>query len=322
MHRFLRWFNQNRAEFVIIVVLIAFIFIIIRTVDGFIKVEQDQKKNELSFRNSSTNTIQNTITSKANESVITGQKIQEKVSEKNKSLIKQFVDYCNTGERDNLEKAYNLLSDECKEVLYPTLRDFITKYYISYFSTSRIYNLENWYMDSNSCTYSIKYIEDVLATGNVNSKENRDDYITVVYTDTGAKLNIGSYVGRKINGTKVNKNNVTLKVNWIDLYIDYTISNVTITNGTANTICIDTKEKAQTAFLYDENSVKYTAFLNEIAKEDLILDKGETRNLEVKYSKMYNPSRAIRGIVFQDVVLNYEKYSANFEKKDRITIKT
>ena len=53
------------------------------------------------------------------------------------------------------------------------------------------------------------------------------------------------------------------------LYIDYTIVNIKIKNNTADTICLDTKENIDKTYLYDENNVTYTAFLNELADEEL-----------------------------------------------------
>ena len=96
MHKFIRWYNQNRAVFFIGVALIAFFFILIQIMNGIIKAEDEKKQNQISYRNSIIN--KNTTISKADQSVITGQKIPEQTSNSNKRIIKQFVDYCNQEE--------------------------------------------------------------------------------------------------------------------------------------------------------------------------------------------------------------------------------
>ena len=319
MHRLQSWYNQNRFQVIIVALLIAFIFVILRVLNGFAERELEQKKSEISLRNNSISTNNSAITSRVSQSVLTGEKIPDQTSDSNQKVIKQFVKYCND---IKVQEAYDMLSDECKEVLYPTLKDFVTNYYANVFYIKRIYSIENWYKDFGSFTYYIKYSEDVMATGNVNSKDNRSDYITVVYTESGAKLNIGSYVGREKNVNTVAKNNITLTTNWIDYYIDYTVFNVSITNNTLNKICVDTKEDVDSVFIYDENSVEFTAFLNEIYDEDLEIDSGKTSTLSLKFNRIYNPDRSIRGIAFCDVVLNYDNYSKGLENKSRMTLNT
>lgn len=319
MHRLLSWYNQNRLQVIIVALLIAFIFIILRVLNGFAEKEFEQKKSESSLRNNSINVEQSTIASRVNQSVLTGEKISEQTSNSNQKVIKQFIKYCNDVK---VEDAYAMLSDECKEALYPTLRDFVTYYYLNIFYITRIYSLENWFQDTHSYTYYVKYTEDVLATGNVNSKDNRSDYITVIYDDSGAKLNIGNYVGRKALSNNITKNNVTLTVNWIDYYIDYNIVNVSVSNNTLNKICLDSKEDVESAFIYDENNIRFEAFLNEIADNDLVIESGKTVTLNIKFGRSYNPERGIRGVAFCDVVLNYDNYTKGLEKKSRITLNT
>lgn len=320
MHRFLRWYNQNRVEFIIGVALIAFIFIIIKVLNGIVGIKAEEKRNEIAASNSIQS--QRTIISRTEQSVLTGDKVPEAVSSVNKNLINTFVEYCNTGKGEDIEKAYNLLSDECKEVLYPTLRDFVTNYYLKIFYITRIYSLENWYTENNGVTYYIKYTEDVLATGNAKSADTKSDYITIVSTNKGYRLNIGSYVGRTYDNETVGNMGAYITVNYIDMYIDYCIVNVSISNNSTNTICFDTKENVETVFLYDENNVKYNSFLNEIEDEEFVVKSGESNTLNIRFNKIYNPSRVIRGIYFSDIVLNYENYAANTERKQRLVLNT
>lgn len=314
MHKLFRWYNQNRVFFWLIVIIIALILVVIRILNGLASEENARKRNNLISGNSSTN--DSTTISEPNKSVITGEEIPSESSKTNEAIIKQFVEYCNNGE---IEKAYDMLTNECKESIYPSLEYFKVNYYQKVFYMKRMYKLENWFAESGLYTYYITYTEDVLATGNLNSADNKADYITVVRDKNGDKLNISSYVGRDVSGKTINRDGVSITINWIDLYMDYTIAHISVKNNTNTTICVDTKEDTQKTYLYDENSVRYTALLNETANEQLTVKRGMTNTLDIKFNKIYNSEREPKGIVFSEIVLNYEEYiGKNNSKKSTI----
>ncbi len=310
MNRLIRWYNQNRVFVWIATIMIVLILVIIQILNALVGEENAQKRNNLNSGNSSTN--DSTTISKPNTSVITGDDIPEESSKTNEASIKQFVEYCNNGE---IENAYNMLTDECKSNIYPSLEYFNENYYQKVFYMQRMYKLENWYAESKLYTYYITYTEDVLATGNLNSVDNKSDYITVVRNKNENKLNISSYVGREMLGKTVSRDGVNITINFLDLYMDYTIANISMKNNTNSTICVDTKDNIQKTYLYGENDVKYTALLNETANEQLTVKKGMTNKLNIKFNKIYNTEREIRGIIFSGIVLNYEEYLENTSSK-------
>jgi len=314
MNKFVRWYNQNRKTVFVIAFIIALFIIIIQVLNSIVKTQNEQKRNNANNGNSSTNT--STTISEPNTSVITGEKVPKNDNKANLNVIKEFIEYCNNGQ---IDKAYNMLTNECKELIYPSLEYFNNNYYKKIFYINRMYSLENWYSDMGLYTYYVKYTEDVLASGNVNSSDNKGDYITVVKSEEGYKLNISNYVGRqgKERARVKTREYGTITINWIDMYMDYTIANISIKNNSNNTICLDTKKDIDTMYMYDENAVRYTSFLNEIAQEQLIIRKGMTNTINIKFNKIYNPEREISGIVFSDVVLNYDNYISKVENKKK-----
>lgn len=107
----------------------------------------------------------------------------------------------------------------------------------------------------------------------------------------------------------------------IEMYIDYTIVNIKIKNNTSDKICLDSRESIDKTYLYDENNVTYTSFLNELTEQELEVGAGEEKNIKIKFNKRYNPkSRTLRGIEFKDVILNYDNYKNGLEPKNKITI--
>ena len=88
--------------------------------------------------------------------------IQE--DENNKELINEFIEYCRDGQ---IEKAYGLLSENCKNNLYPTITDFTNTYYNKMFTKN--YDTEVEYYSEN--IYKITFYQSMLETGQI---ENRN----------------------------------------------------------------------------------------------------------------------------------------------------
>ncbi len=317
MYKLIRWYNQNRGIFWAVIGAIALLIIIIQVLNGIAREQNEQKRKEIAERNSSTN--ESTTISETDKSMVSKDKISKEEDKRNTDIVKEFVGYCNNRE---IEKAYNMLSDECKSLNYPNLETFQENYYKRIFYIYRMYNLENWYSNVNMVTYYIKYTEDVLATGNTESKDNKADYITVINKDGKYYINISSFVGRETLGKSKTENGVTLTVNWVDSYIDFSIVNMSIMNNTDKVICLDTKEDNESMYLYDINGVKYTSFLNENATEQLVIYRNINNSINVKFNKIYNPDREIIGLIASDIVLNYEDYKENRAQKQTIKIDT
>lgn len=249
-------------------------------------------------------------------SAITGEKVKN--LESDTEIIKQFVKYCNEGE---IEKAYDMLSPDCKIRIYPSLERFKSLYYDRIFKIYRMYTIENWYETREFSTYYIKYTEDVLASGNINSSDNLGDYITVVRNQDKKYISVSSYIGAKEKNKSTTLQGVTVTVQKIHMYMDYTIVTFKIKNDTKNAICLDTKESIDTLYLYDEKGVKYTALLNENSIEQLRAPQGVEITVDIKFDKMYNPNaRELREIVLKNIVLNYDGYISGAEEKNSITI--
>lgn len=163
MNKLIRLYNQNRFVFWVIIIIIALIFIVIQTLNSIVKQDSENKKSEM-LQNAlnQANMVQNqTIQNKvqADKSISTGEKVVNAKS--NEELIKEFVKCCNEGK---LEIAYNMLTDECKETLYPSLERFKKGYVDRIFYITRLYGLENWYSTSKYDTYYVKYTENILAS--------------------------------------------------------------------------------------------------------------------------------------------------------------
>lgn len=308
MYRLIRFYNQNRKKIIRIILVIVFIFILIQVLNVLAKNNFFSKKsiNNAIYNNEQVNT--NVLNSK--KSVISGKDIPTDKLQKETDIINDFLDYCNSG---NIESSYELLTDECKEEMYPTIDDFKRIYYIPTFNyEKKLYTLENW----NDNIYQVRITGDILSTGKIDDSNTKQDYMTVVKKDDGYKLNINGYVGRK-NLNKVTDNkNVKIVITQIDTYMDYEIYSLNIENNSANTIKLDSSDDTKSVYLLDKNNQKTYFFNNEIIENKLIVQSKFKTNLKIKFANNYSSTRTMKNIVFSKFILNYDEYSKMENKNE------
>lgn len=308
MRNFIRYWNHNRKKIIIVIAIIAFIFILIRILDGY-------------YKNKSINSSSPVIDmTKPIQSVITGQKVDEKVTDKNMNCIDQFINYENNKE---YEKAYSLLTDDCKEEYSNDVNTFINNYCTKIFTTKKTYNLELWFNSGDAYTYKIKmYEENMLATGEGNLDKNIEDYITIVKGKDEDKISINGFI-RKSNINKSNEvNNIEVLIRSKKVYKDYETYNITIRNKTSNDILIGDRKNNKDIYLVDKDNIQYSAFLNELSTDSLLLKSGYEKNISINFNKIYDQNKIISEIKFKNIILDSEKYlnNKNNEKIDTLEI--
>ena len=217
MNRIIRWYNKNRKIFWVIV----FVAIIVINLPKVLNEYAKDKKEKSSSISNNTTTYNN-----EDYSVITGETVKEETNTKNTNIINSFIDFCNNGD---IESAYQILSKDCKEQLYPTINDFTDRYYNKVFNNKKSFEMQAWISSGNYYTYKINLEEDILSTGNANSA-SIEDYYTIVYEDGSFKLNINSYIGNE----KINKFNeidsVKIEILNKNIFMDYEIYNINVTS--------------------------------------------------------------------------------------------
>ena len=299
MIKLLRYWNQNKRKIIITIAVIAFVFVIIQVANGIVKKQNKEKTNN------NTNTISKvTDLQKPTKSTITGQNVPETITKENTDIIKNFVDYCNNNQ---IQKAYELLSDDCKEEFDNNINVFINDYYKRNFQTKKTYNLELLYTEANSYTYKTTYYEDnLLATGGKVTNNNFEDYITIVNQNGERKLNISNFIKKQeINKTQ-EVDNIQITVKSKKVYRSYETYKVEIKNNNTNTISLSEGKNSEDICLIDKNDTKYVAILHEIPDYNLLLKAHRTTELDITFNKIYNPTRIIEKMQFSNITLNQE----------------
>lgn len=300
MYRLIRYYNQNRKKILWIILIIVFIIAIIQILNFFAK-KNNGSNNSKKESVVSNITYSNAVTS--NKSSVTGSEISQDKLKKDTDIIDTFFNYCNEGD---VEDAYELLTDECKEEMYPSVEDFKRIYYEYLFNgDKKSYTIENWVGD----IYRIMITDDILSTGKLNSTETRQDYMTVIRKNNEYKLNINSYIGRKNLNLETMYNDIKVTVKEVNTYMDYEEYNIYVENNSNNTILLDTKDDVKSVYLLDSNDKKAYFFNNEVNTSKLVVQSKLKTTLKIKFSNSYSSTRKMKNIVFSKFVLNYDEYN-------------
>lgn len=291
MNKIIRFYNQNRRLFWVIVLTVIIVIALVQTLNNYYK-------NNKSSGIENTTTYNNTI----QKPTIVGEKVSQETSTETMKIIDEFINYCNRGDA---EKAYEFLSNDCKEQGYQNLEKFKNNYCNDIFDEPKLYSVQSWITNSNRITYRITITEDILATGNTQGL-NIEDYYTIVKEDNQYKLNIHGYVGKEVINKSNTENDVTFNVIEKYIYMEYEIYKINVKNASTKKIMIDSKENTRSVNVLDQNNLKYVAFLNEINEDNLVIYPGISKDLDFKINKSYNPKYVDKYIEFSDIVLDIE----------------
>lgn len=296
LNNLIRKYNRNRREIWIVVVIIAFII-------GFRYALTSYMKNDrIGSSNNATTYFPN---NNQNDYPILNNKIYEdknvsKNSGEISNTIKTFIEYCNNRQ---VEEAYDMLSEDTKYNLYKSKTEFVKNYYITFFKTKKIYNMQAWITSGGYYTYKVEFEEDLLSTGGADSNKI-EEYYTVVKENEKYKININRYIGNIEINKITEKNNVKITVLSKNIYLDNIEYKIKVENLSNNTIVLDTKNTKRTTALMDSNNFAYPAYMYKLLENDLTVYSGETKEINIQFNQQYNAKYYNTKIVFNNFNLD------------------
>ena len=303
MKNFILWYNRNRKIILRVIGIIVVGIIIVKLIQYLLSENNKRKENDVNINE--TNIIEtrlNTIAMQENISVVSGETITQTQKDQ-LTILDNFIKYCN---ENKINEAYALLSDDCKNEMYPKVENFKQSYYNAIFSGGyKNVSVENWIGN----IYKVKFINDALSTGVYDKQNTIQDYITLVCDSQGnVKLNINNYIGKQDINKENESYNIKTKVIEKHTYMDYETYTFEVTNNSNTTILLNNNNNMDTMYLADENSLRYNAYVQEIPQTNLQIALKETKRITIKYYNKYESSRKINKIVFGKVVLDYNAY--------------
>lgn len=239
-----------------------------------------------------------------NVSVMTEDEVPEKWQATIESTIDTFVQRCNNKE---YESAYNMLSDDCKDAVYPTLSSF-QKYVDNRFKEKRSYSIQNFSNVGKQYIYDVNLMDDLMATGLTN-KEFYYNEEKFVFTedDKSLKLAISGFVRR--NNLNIFAEDENLKVNILykDVYYDNEIYSVTLTNRSTHPIVIadgTTNNEVVINTGEDERSEK------NVGTYGIVLQPNESKSYKFQFNKYCDDGNAPTYMMFNNIRV-LQSYSGN-----------
>lgn len=299
MHKLRKFYYDNKEKIWGIIIFVVLVLLSIQIVNRLMAI---QNENDLKNINQNS-TLDTTYSENKNtyitndESVVTGEKVNETDLQDANKIIEEFISECNNG---NIEQAYNLISTDCKNEMYQDINKFKTMYYDKIFNsnTKKIATAENWILN----TYIVNISEDIMTTGNLS--EGIQDYITIVKENNELKLNVNNYIGKEEINIEQLVDNINFNVIEKHIYVDYEIYKLKISNQSDNNIVLDTLQDPKTIYLQDDNEIKYYAYSNELISSMLKINKNFSTEINIKFSKSYSSSNVeLKSIVFSGIVI-------------------
>lgn len=186
-------------------------------------------------------------------------------------LVSKYFNYCNNGEYEN---AYNLITEDCKNKLYPTLESF--KNYVDYVfqGKKKIYNIQNYSIVDNKYIYNIRILDDILATGTNDGYYYYEEKIVLIEENGQFKLSIGEYIEDKKMNIIAEDDNMVIEIQNVSVDYETETYTVRIRNKTD----------------------KYLVIADNTQKNEIVLDIGEQtrRPTDMEYYSIYaKPNQTI-----------------------------
>lgn len=308
---FRRWLSnylkKNRSKFYVIamisIIVITFMLAVIE-----LKMPKDSNKK------TTTNTYNPSVT------VISGKNVKESELKENEEIIEKFVNYCNNKE---YEKAYNLLTNDCKDALYPSLEKFVSTYCKTVFDTKKEYNIQSWINNDNCKIYKIRYIEDSLSTGNYTDSKKYEDYITIIKTGENQKLSIDKYIGKKSIYKEKKTDELDILVETVDIYLEKEVFTLSIKNKTQKAIQLDGLRNSKVSIGLSINGSIHRANKYGLNASNLIFQPGVESKIIIEFANSFSKGSIGEKLIFNDIILDTEEFRKdrnNYDSQIKINI--
>lgn len=239
------------------------------------------------------------VTYEKHVSVLTDEEVPKEYQEPIETTIDTYFNYCNSGE---YEKAYNLITEDCRKNLYPTLSQF-TEYINDIFEgKNKIYTIQSYSRVDNSFVYEIRILDDILANGTTDGYYYYKEKFILTEENGNMRLSIGNYVGDVDINTTVEDEYLEVKVIGKSVEYDTETYTVMFRNKTDKDIVILDNDQSNEVVL-DFGDTTCTPINYGYSK--IWLHPGTTTTKRLIFSKYYDNGRTAKQIKFGAIrVLN------------------
>ncbi len=212
--------------------------------------------------------------------VISNQKFPSKIQEEGLKKINQFLNYV---KEDKIDLAAEMLTEDAKYYSFKNKKEAIG--YIIEVYKDKKYDIKPYAKVGNDYIYQVKVFEDILETGLTNTIYSFTDTKMIIKNENGKiGLNIRGYIGKYKSSGFYEDNNLKVNIKGKNVWVEHEDYLLEITNRTNNYLVLKDKSNntALAASLEVGNSNRKL-----IDEENIILKPLETRNILLRFPKMY-----------------------------------
>lgn len=240
--------------------------------------------------------------------------MQEPIEE----MLEEYIGYCNEG---NYQKAFNMLSEDCREYSYDNSVEKFMNHVLVKMPTPKEYSIQDYsnttYGGKKIYIYEIKYTDDLLATGLTNSTYAFTSEKFTFYKDDDGniQMNSGDYIYH--SDIKSISENEYFKIDVLDKIVNYSVETyqVKLTNRSNYTVVVADGEETSEVVLVLPNETRNRSDIT-----DIVLDPQESITLEFEFPKFVDDGDDSQSILFSSIRV-MEKYSGT-EDVDDATIQS
>ncbi|MBR2786733.1 MAG: hypothetical protein IKD76_04490 [Clostridia bacterium] len=229
----------------------------------------------------------------------TTQEVPEKYQEPIETIIDEYFRHCNNGE---YEQAYNLITDECKENVYPTLDQFTGYVEHVFEGKKKIYNIQSYSIVGNKYIYNIRILDDILATGTTGGYYYYEEKFVMIEENGTIKLSIGEFIEKKNLNLVAEDENMVIEISSVSADYDTIEYEVKIRNKTDKYIVISDNMQSNEIILdlgdqtRRPNNMEYAYFF---------INPNSEKTQKLQFNKYYDDGTTPKKLTFRMIrVLN------------------
>lgn len=283
----LRHFFRKNAKIIFVVVCI---WAIIFFINLFLKNYKPQKKPQTTYKPHTS-----VMDQSSSVPVKTGNEIEE--------MLEKYINYCLEG---NVETAFSMLSDTCKEYSFQKDIDYFTAYIQNKIGDAKRYAIQNYSNEGNTYIYQVKYSGDMLATGLTNTEYSytEEKVIFKKQKDGTLEMAVGNFVDYEEIQNIFENEYLKVDVKSVLQYYSMERYSVILTNRSDATIVMVDGQEANEIFLtLQSQDVRET-----LDAQEIVLRPGEQRKVTLDFPKFYDNEDDAQSLTFGAVRV-MEKYS-------------
>ena len=245
-----------------------------------------------------------------NVAVMDESEVPKKWHSEIENRIKTFVDYCNNKE---YQKAYDMISDDCKDAIYPVIGDF-KEYVDKRFQVKRIYSIQNFSNISKQYIYDVNFMSDFMATGSTGTNYGYvQEKFVFTEDDNSLKFAIGGFVRTNILDAFVEDENLKIVTKKKNVYYDHETYTVDITNKTDYPIVLGDGTGEDEIAISVNEQLREETNLNAV---NVVLQPNESRTFTFVFEKYCDDGYAPQAMYFTDVRV-LKSYSGTEETRQQ-----